>query len=462
MLSLLTPLGLRLRIFLFFCLLALAGLGLAAAGLYVGWSRADADLPVGPFIIVFGVWLLFDEHVSKPINKLSTDLRLQAHSGVSADRSIQQTGRYLGDLAPAASELTRAYGSSVTDNAASVARETQQLTLERAQLTSLLSEIPVATILINPAFEIVLYDSQAADILSGISPARLKAPLADYFDTSAMSQYLKQQAEDTCEHIFSLPDITRSSSFDARVKRNGAEGYMIFIALTPEQTVAIEPRPLVFDFDLFKTSETRHINNTPLSQLCYVPFDTETTGLSVEKDAIVQIGAVRVLNGKIVEGEIFDSYVNPGRAIPPSSTRVHHIRDEDVVNAPDIAAAGHAFSLFAKDAVLVAHNAPFDIGFLRKSQAQMGVEWNQPILDTVLLSAVVFGTTEEHSLDALCDRLSITIPEQHRHTAIGDAQATAQVLVKLLPLLSAKGFVTFGQLVRQTKQHGGLLHDLNA
>jgi DNA polymerase-3 subunit epsilon len=90
------------------------------------------------------------------------------------------------------------------------------------------------------------------------------------------------------------------------------------------------------------------------------------------------------------------------------------------------------------------------------------VEWNHPVLDTVLLSAVIFGTTEDHSLDALCARLSITIPDDLRHTAIGDAKATGQALVRLLPLLEGRGIETFGRLVEETRKHGRLLRDLNA
>ena len=111
--------------------------------------------------------------------------------------------------------------------------------------------------------------------------------------------------------------------------------------------------------------------------------------------------------------------------------------------------------------MLVAHNAPFDIGVLRRSQVEMGVEWSHPVVDTVLLSAVVFGTTADHTLDARCERLSIEIEPEVRHTAIGDARATAEVLVKLLPLLEGKGITTFGQLLVETQAHARLLNDMN-
>ena len=223
----------------------------------------------------------------------------------------------------------------------------------------------------------------------------------------------------------------------------------------------VAARPLVFDFDLMTPKASDGLEATLLADLCFVPFDTETTGLSVVNDTIVQLGAVRVLNGRIVEGEVFDSFVFPGRPIPPASTKIHRVTDKDVEGAPDIATAGRAFHHFARDAVLVAHNAPFDIGLLRKHAGEMEVEWTHPVLDTVLLSAVIFGTNEEHSLDALCERLSITIPAELRHTALGDARATAEALVTLLPLLEGKGIRTFDQLVQETRKHGRLLQDLN-
>lgn len=467
-----TRLSLRFRIFLFFCLLAVGGAGLAAAALIFGWSRAQEPVPFAPFTTAFvmfaflntglavAVWLLFDEHVAKPITKLSANLRLRAHSGV--DTTMQSDdARYLGDLAPAAQALTQSVGTSVMETAAQVAQETERLRNQSAHLTALLTEIPIATILLNPAQEIVLYDAQAAGIMTQIAAPRLKAPLSDYFDLAEFEDAKRQLTATEGEVAFMLYSVTRQQQFSARLKALGDDGHMVFVDVDPNAQERVGPRPLVFDFDLFSTGEAKAIADTPLADLCFVPFDTETTGLSVEHDAIVQIGAVRVLNGRIVGGEVIDAYVNPGRPIPPASTAIHHVTDADVAGADDIATAGRTFHHFAQNAVLVAHNAPFDIGLLRKYETEMGVEWTHPVLDTVLLSAVVFGTTEEHSLDALCDRLAITIPADMRHTALGDAQATAEALVKLLPLLQGKGIQTFGQLIEQTKQHSRLLRDLN-
>ncbi|HPD92888.1 MAG: DNA polymerase III subunit epsilon [Rhodobacter sp.] len=220
-------------------------------------------------------------------------------------------------------------------------------------------------------------------------------------------------------------------------------------------------RKVVYDFDLLSKARNAAVADTRLDDLTFVVFDTETTGLSPATDEIVQIAGVRLVNGKRVETEVFDTLVNPGRPIPPSSTDVHGINDSMVVGAPDIVEAGRRFHKFAEGAVLVAHNAPFDMEFLRRKEAALGVAFDHPILDTVLLSAVVYGQTEQHSLDALTARLGITIPEEARHTAIGDTVATADAFLKLVPMLRARGLDTFGAVVAEVRKHGRLLKDLN-
>lgn len=221
-------------------------------------------------------------------------------------------------------------------------------------------------------------------------------------------------------------------------------------------------RAVVYDFELLSKARSEAVADTRLEDLTYVVFDTETTGLSPATDAIVQIAAVRLVNGRRVESEVFDTLVDPGRPIPPHSTDVHGITDSMVRGAPDIGAAGAQFHRFARGAVLVAHNAPFDMEFLRRNEAAIGAGFDHPVLDTVLLSAVVFGQLEEHSLDALTARLGITIPAEARHTAIGDTVATADAFLKLLPMLKARGLTTFGEVLTEVRRHGRLLKDVNS
>jgi len=467
-----TRLSLRIRIFLFFCLLAAGAMGLAGGALWFGWSRAEGDLPAGPFITAFiifaflntgviaAIWLLFDENVAKPIGKLAAELRLRAHSGV--DKAVEtDSAKYLGDLAPAAKAVSSTLSANVMDSAGQVARETERLREETARLTALLTEIPLATILVNPAHEIVLYDAQAAEFLSQIAPPRLKAPLGDYFDAESLAAAQARLSETKTECTATLADLSGGRVVDVRLKPLDAGAYMLILDAKTASVDRLAPRPLVYDFGLLNVARTTAIDDAPLSSLCFVAFDTETTGLSAQTDDVVQLGAVRVLNGRVVPGETLDTYVNPGRPIPPASTEIHRVTDGHVRGAPDFTAVGRNFHHFARDAVLVAHNAPFDLAFLHRFADRMGVEWNHPVLDTVLLSAVVFGTTEQHSLDALCDRLAITIPADLRHTALGDAQATAEALVKLIPLLEGKGLTTFGDVITETKRHGRLIQDQN-
>lgn len=221
-------------------------------------------------------------------------------------------------------------------------------------------------------------------------------------------------------------------------------------------------RAVVYDFDLLSKARNEKVADAALADLTYVVFDTETTGLLPNQgDEIVQIAAVRIVNGKRVEAEVFDMLVNPGRSIPAASTVVHGITEAMVQDAPDIGVAGRAFHKFAEGAVLIAHNAPFDMEFLRRHEPAIGARFDNPILDTVLLSAVVFGQHEDHSLDALTHRLSITIPEEARHTAIGDSVATADAFLKLLPMLQGRGLTGFGAVVTELRRHGRLLKDLN-
>lgn len=191
-------------------------------------------------------------------------------------------------------------------------------------------------------------------------------------------------------------------------------------------------------------------------------LDTETTGLLPGNgDEIVQLAAVRIVNGRRVEAEVFDTLVHPGRSIPAASTQFHGITNDDVVDAPPVDQAVRRFHKFAQGAVLVAHNAAFDMAFLRRKEADIGLRFDHPVLDTVLLSALVFGEAEHHGLDALVSRLGIPLPPELRHTAIGDATATAEALLKLIPALQARGVHTFGDVQGEIGRLGRLRKQSN-
>ncbi|WP_170764350.1 3'-5' exonuclease [Ruegeria lacuscaerulensis] len=469
----LTRLSLRLRIFLFFCLLALGGLAVSSIALWVSYLRVADPALANAFILaeilmgfgfismIIAVWLLFDDNVAKPIERLSAQLRARAHAGVSTDVDMQ-AARYLGDLAPAAAGLADQLSGKTMDVAEAVAVETAHLAAEKQRLTALLTEIPVAMVLASPTHKIVLYDGQAANVLAQISHPRLNASLFEYLLPGPLEQAHAKLTKSGLEIECTLHSIDGAQTYTARMKPLGdAPGYLLIFDDAAANIPPEAARPLVYDFDLLHSATEEEFESRALQGLCFVVFDTETTGLLPHKDEVVQIGAVRVVNGRIVQGEQLDMLVDPGIPIPVASTKVHKISDRMVRGAPDIGQAGRVFHQFAHNAVIVAHNAPFDMAFLRRHAKRMNVAWDHPILDTVLLSAVLFGASETHTLDALCDRLEVTIPEELRHTALGDAVATAQALVKMLPMLRSRGMNTFGQVIEATRQHGRLLEDLN-
>jgi DNA polymerase-3 subunit epsilon len=135
--------------------------------------------------------------------------------------------------------------------------------------------------------------------------------------------------------------------------------------------------------------------------------------------------------------------VNPQRSIPEPSIAIHGIRPEMLVGQPTIADVLPAFHAFARDTVLVAHNAAFDMRFLQLKEAPTGIRFDQPVLDTLLLSALLHPNQESHALEAIALRLGVDATG--RHAALRDAMVTAEVFLKLVPLLADKGIHTLGQ-----------------
>jgi DNA polymerase-3 subunit epsilon len=216
--------------------------------------------------------------------------------------------------------------------------------------------------------------------------------------------------------------------------------------------VRSESRPEYYDFDLFALSESsRALDDRKLSELTYTVFDTETTGLEPSAgDEIIQIGATRLVNGKLLKGESFDQLVDPKRPIPPAGIPIHGITPEMVAGQPTIEHVLPAFHAYAQDTVLVAHNAAFDMRFLQLKEESTGCRFDQPVLDTLLLSAVVHPNQESHRLEAIAERFDVTVIG--RHTALGDAMVTAEIFLKLIPLLAEKGIHTLGDARRAAQE----------
>lgn len=207
-------------------------------------------------------------------------------------------------------------------------------------------------------------------------------------------------------------------------------------------------RPEFFDFNLLhQPLATSELGRTLLDQLHYVVFDTETTGLSPSTgDEIIQIAAVRVVGGRILTGETFNTLVNPKRSIPAESIPFHGITDAMVADKPTIDKVLPQFRNFVSGAVLIAHNAAFDLKFLKMKERASGVRFDSPVLDTMLLSRMLLGEGGDHTLDGIAERLGIEVVD--RHTALGDSLVTAAVFLRMVEMLKERDVRTLDDAIR--------------
>ena len=217
-------------------------------------------------------------------------------------------------------------------------------------------------------------------------------------------------------------------------------------------TILPESRPEFYDFDLFGSVQRfAELEDRPLTDLTYTVFDMETTGLNPrEGDEIISIGAFRIVNCRLLREERFEQLVDPQRSIPWASVKIHGIHPEMLIGQPFIDKALPRFHQFAEDTILVAHNAAFDMRFLQLKETATGVRFDNPVLDTLLLSAVVHPSHENHDLEAISQRLGVRI--LGRHTALGDASATGEIFLKMLPLLARKGIYTLKEALAASRK----------
>jgi DNA polymerase-3 subunit epsilon len=207
------------------------------------------------------------------------------------------------------------------------------------------------------------------------------------------------------------------------------------------------PRPVVYDFRLLDLDASVPGADDALSSLAFTVLDTETTGLDpYGGDEIVAVGGVRVDRGTVREDDVFDRLVDPRRPIPAIATSVHGITDEMVAGRSTLSTVLKDLCRFAEDTVLVGHDIAFDLAFLRPAQRGLGVRLPARVLDILLLSAVLHPADgEAHSLDALATRYGV--PILGRHTALGDALVTAEILVRMLEQLRGMGIDTYAEAV---------------
>ena len=174
----------------------------------------------------------------------------------------------------------------------------------------------------------------------------------------------------------------------------------------------------------------------------YVVFDLETTGFSPETNRIIEIGAVKVLNGKIVDK--FSTFVNPQVPIPFRIEQLTSINDSMVIDAPVIADILPEFMKFCEGCVMVAHNADFDMSFIKKNCQRLDIPCKPTIVDTVALARVLLPNLNRFKLDTVAKALGVSLENHHR--AVDDAGCTAEIFVKFIEMLRERGMSTLDEV----------------
>ena len=190
----------------------------------------------------------------------------------------------------------------------------------------------------------------------------------------------------------------------------------------------------------------------------FVVFDIETTGFSQTNDRIIEIGAVKVVNGEIAEK--YSTFVNPEIPIPYEIEQLTSINDNMVINAPTIETILPEFLAFCEGCSLVAHNASFDVGFIQKNAARQGIETDFTYIDTVGLSRILLPELSRHKLNVVAKALGISLENHHR--AVDDAGATAEIFMKFCGKLKEKEITRVGEIDKLGKMSPEAIRKLPA
>ena len=174
----------------------------------------------------------------------------------------------------------------------------------------------------------------------------------------------------------------------------------------------------------------------------YVVFDIETTGLSAKKNKIIEIGAVKVENGEIIDR--FSAFVNPREPIPFEIERLTGINDGMVMDEPPVEEVLPRFLDFCGAAVMVAHNASFDMSFIEYNAEQLGIDFKPTIVDTVALARILLPELKRFKLDTVAKALNVSLENHHR--AVDDAEATAHIFTAFIERLEKREVMTLGQV----------------
>ncbi len=185
-------------------------------------------------------------------------------------------------------------------------------------------------------------------------------------------------------------------------------------------------------------------SSTPLSALSAVSLDTETTGLDTSVARIIQIGAVRLVKGRMVEGSVFDQLICPGVEIPPTTTAIHGLTDDDVADAPFFTDVAQDLKKWTGSSIWLGYSIGFDLAMFDREFERSDLAWTQPrALDVRHMISIINPNLPDFALETVAAWLGVET--DNRHNALGDAIITANVFLKLLPHLRERKIFTLAE-----------------
>jgi DNA polymerase-3 subunit epsilon len=422
-------------------------------------------------VVIWVATVNLERRVFGPLGRLQEQLSLLL--GSDCDHRVQiEDGHLLGKLPVLIEELAEQLARERLETARTMSAATERIEHRKSRLEAILRDLHEGVVVCNDSHRIVLFNQAASASLEGAGPVGLHRPVTSLVPGGRIAEeYAGLRSEHKEDRgpppVRRFKDVMADGrELDIRmglvVEPHGrCSGYVLSFSGDESPSARggqqrpvelLSDRPEFYDFSLLESRYDRDDSNRRLEELDYVVFDTETTGLNPSRgDAMVQICGVRLVTGRPT-GEEFTTLVNPGMAIPLASIRFHGITDDMVADAPDVRQAVRSFSAFVQGAVLVAHNAAFDMKFLRMQEADSGVVFENAVLDTLLLSFVLQPEHDVHTLDAIAARFGVSISDEARHTAPGDARATAEIFLKMLPVLRRGGLETLGDALEASNR----------
>lgn len=241
-------------------------------------------------------------------------------------------------------------------------------------------------------------------------------------DAIASSEEIVKRAADWGHKAIAVTDHATAQAFPFAY--NAGKKNKIKVLYGVEVNLVDEGNPIAYN-----------LRDENLKDAEYVIFDTETTGLSAVYDSIIEIGAVRMKDGQVVER--FDKFINPGHPLSETIVNLTSITDDMLKDADDEATVIKQFMEFAGDAALVGHNVTFDMGFMNATLRRAGMpSLSVPVIDTLEISRTVHSEYRNHKLDTLAKKYDIVL--EHHHRADSDAETTGMVLYKMIAELEEK------------------------